>query len=171
MAKRVSLREFQQNLSMRLTNAGQAGQAAGLLGVESGSDRWLLNLSEAGEVIPSPPISDVPLTRPWYLGLTNVRGVLFSVVDLASFHGQGATPLNSQARLLLVGNRYGLNSALLATRAAGLKRQEDLEFVGNDIDPSRPWAGDRYRDAAGLEWRQLRVQALLASPAFLDIAQ
>ena len=170
MAKRISLREFQQNLSMRLTSAGQAGQAAGLLGVESGNDRWLLNLAEAGEVIPSPPISDVPLTRSWYLGLTNVRGVLFSVVDLARFHGQESTPVNSQARLLLVGNRYGLKSALLATRAAGLKRQEDLEFLGNDTDPNRPWAGDRYRDPAGVEWRQLRVQALLASPAFLDIA-
>ena len=78
--------------------------------------------------------------------------------------------VNSQARLLLVGNRYGLNSALLATRAAGLKRQEDLEFLGNDTDPNRPWAGNRYRDPAGVEWRQLRVQALLASPAFLDIA-
>lgn len=170
MSRRVSLREFQQNLSMRLSQAGQAGRAAGLLGIESGGEHWLLSLAEAGEVIPPPHISDVPLTRPWYLGLTNVRGVLFSVVDLGRFHGQATTPTSNQSRLLLVGARYGLNSALLASRAAGLKRQEELEPLPTETDPARPWAGDRYRDAAGQEWRLLKVQALLASPMFLDIA-
>ena len=52
MAKRISLREFQQNLSDRLVSArrGEGGNA--LLGIESGSDelpggsRWLIDLAD-----------------------------------------------------------------------------------------------------------------------------
>lgn len=170
MAKRVSLREFQQGLSERLTRAGQGAQQGALLGIQSGSELWLIELSDAGEVIPAPQVLKTPLTKQWYAGLANIRGMLYSVVDLAAFHGQAATALNSQARLLLVGARYGINAALLATRAAGLKRPEDLKMVESASDPSRPWAGDRFLDAEGVEWTRLRVQALLASPNFLNIA-
>lgn len=170
MAKRISLREFQQGLSERLTRAGQGTQQGVLLGVQSGADQWLIDLSDAGEVIPAPHILKTPLTKSWYSGLANIRGMLYSVVDLAAFHGQSATTLNSQARLLLVGARYGINAALLASRAAGLKRPEDLTLVESASDPSRPWAGERFLDAEGIEWTRLRVQALLASPNFLNIA-
>ena len=170
MAKRISLRDFQQSLSERLTRAGQGSQSGALLGVQSGHDRWLVELAEAGEVIPVPPLLDTPLTKPWYAGLANIRGMLYSVVDLAAFHGQPLTATNSQARLLLVGARYGINAALLTTRAAGLKRPEELRPVESASDPARPWAGDRFVDADGVEWTRLRVQALLASPTFLNIA-
>lgn len=170
MSKRVSLREFQQSLSERLTQAGQGAQQGSLLGILSGEDHWLVELSEAGEVIPVPPLLDTPLTKPWYAGLANIRGMLYSVVDLAAFHDQASTSVNSQARLLLVGARYGINAALLATRAAGLKRPADLKPIESGTDPARPWAGDRFLDADGVEWVRLRVQALLASPTFLNIA-
>ena len=170
MAKRISLRDFQQSLSERLTRAGQGAQQDALLGVQSGADCWLVELAEAGEVIPVPPLLDTPLTKPWYAGLANVRGMLYSVVDLAAFHGQLQTPVNTQARLLLVGARYGLNAALLTTRAAGLKRPEELQAIPSPSDPDRPWAGERFVDANGTEWTRLRIQALLASPNFLNIA-
>ena len=125
---------------------------------------------QAGEVIPVPPLLDTPLTKPWYAGLANVRGMLYSVVDLAAFHGQPLTAAGNQARLLLVGARYGINAALLTSRAAGLKRPEDLQPIASPSDPDRPWAGDRFVDAEGIEWTRLRVQALLASPNFLNIA-
>ena len=57
-----------------------------LLAFESGGERWLVDLADAGEVLPVPPLSDVPLTQPWFLGIANIRGTLFSVTDLAAFH-------------------------------------------------------------------------------------
>jgi twitching motility protein PilI len=59
------------------------------LGVEIGGERYLLDLLEAGEIVPVPALTSVPLTQPWYLGLANIRGSLVGVIDLARFFGHG----------------------------------------------------------------------------------
>ena len=45
-------------------------------------------------MIPVPPITPVPLTRPWFRGVANVRGNLYSVVDFAAFVGVGAVEVD-----------------------------------------------------------------------------
>ena len=35
-----------------------------------------------------PAIATVPLTQPWFLGVANIRGNLYSVVDFAGFVGR-----------------------------------------------------------------------------------
>ena len=57
------------------------GAPGGLLAVEAGPDRWLLALSDAGEVLPVPDVQTMPLTKSWYLGLVNVRGNLYGVTE------------------------------------------------------------------------------------------
>ncbi|MCK9284892.1 MAG: chemotaxis protein CheW [Rhodocyclaceae bacterium] len=170
MSKKTDLRDFQQDLAARLNQAEEREAAAALLCVEAGSERWLLNLSDAGEVVPLPPLAEVPRTRPWYAGLTNIRGTLYSVVDLAAFHGDPPTPRNGEARLLLVGAKHGINSALLVTRILGLKAPEGLKSEPAPVDAERPWAGERLRDAGGGLWRRLNVRPLLDAPRFLNIA-
>ncbi|MDI6747611.1 MAG: chemotaxis protein CheW [Rhodocyclaceae bacterium] len=170
MAKRVSLREFQAGLSERLSRArsGQAVQA--LLGTVAGKDRYLLELSDSGEVVPLPPLTTVPLTKPWFAGVANVRGELYSVVDFSAFRGGEATPRNSAARLLLVGARYGINSALLVNRTLGLKSLSGLQeqIVGEEDVPA--WVGTRYVDGDGQSWIRLRLRPLLEDPEFLNVA-
>lgn len=165
MARRSSLREFQENLARRLAEARTADRR-GLLGFQAGSESWLIDLAEAGEILPSPPLSTVPLTHPWYRGLANVRGTLYSVADLAQFHGERPTPIAGQARLLLVGARLGLHCALLVTHSVGLRSIDDFE-EDPDADP-RPWVARRLRDAQGRSWLQLDPAKLLAQPQFLD---
>lgn len=181
MAKRISLREFQQNLSERLVSArrGEGGRA--LLGVESGSDElpggshWLIDLADSGEVAPLPELTPAPLTKPWFAGIANIRGVLYSVVDFAAWRGGAPTPINAQSRLLLVGARHGINTALLVRRALGLRPQMELHAVG-DAEPQgaggevAPWLGGRFTDAQNVIWTQLRIPALLADSNYLDIA-
>lgn len=180
MAKRISLREFQQNLSERLVSArrGEGGRA--LLGVESGSDElpggshWLIDLADSGEVAPLPELTPAPLTKPWFAGIANIRGVLYSVVDFAAWRGGAPTPINAQSRLLLVGARHGINTALLVRRALGLRPQMELHSVG-DAEPQgtgevAPWLGGRFTDAQNVIWTQLRIPALLADSNYLDIA-
>src|SRR5262249_41629797 len=87
VARQISLREFQQALAQRLREAQTEAEPTSRLGVQAGSGNWLLKLDDAGEMLPLPEISGVPLTRPWYLGLANIRGVLASVVDFAAFAG------------------------------------------------------------------------------------
>jgi len=111
MAKKGNLREFQAHLARRLAGASEQS-AAGLLGIQSGADYWLLNLSDSGEIIPLTPLTGVPLTKPWFVGIANIRGNLYSVADFSAFQGKEATPQNNSSRLLLIGTRHGNNSAL-----------------------------------------------------------
>ncbi|MDP2170408.1 MAG: chemotaxis protein CheW [Rhodocyclaceae bacterium] len=169
MAKRVSLREFQAGLSERLSRArsGQAVQA--LLGMVAGKDHYLLELSDSGEVVPLPPLTTVPLTKPWFAGVANVRGELYSVVDFAAFRGGEATPRNSAARLLLVGARYGINSALLVNRTLGLKSLAGMqEETAEENAPA--WVSTRYVDGGGQSWIRLRLRPLLEDQEFLGVA-
>ncbi|MDP2826777.1 MAG: chemotaxis protein CheW [Sulfuritalea sp.] len=179
MAKRISLREFQQSLSERLVSArrGEGGQA--LLGIESGAaelpggSHWLINLADSGEVAPLPALTPAPLTKPWFAGIANIRGVLYSVVDFSAWRGGAPTPINAQSRLLLVGARHGINSALLVRRALGLRPQLQMHATGETkvgADETAPWLGGRFKDAQDVIWTQLRIPALLADPHYLDIA-
>jgi twitching motility protein PilI len=188
MARRISLREFQQSLSERLVSArrGEGGRA--LLGIESGTEdlpggsHWLIDLADSGEVVPLPQLTPAPLTKSWFAGIANIRGVLYSVVDFSAWRGGAPTPCNSQSRLLLVGARHGINAALLVRRALGLRPQMQMHAVTETKvlagDPSQAirfgepalWLGGRFTDAQNLIWTQLRIPALLADPNYLDIA-
>jgi twitching motility protein PilI len=179
MAKRISLREFQQSLSERLVSArrGEGGQA--LLGIESGADElpggshWLIDLADSGEVAPLPQLTPAPLTKPWFAGIANIRGALYSVVDFSAWRGGAPTPINAQSRLLLVGARHGINTALLVRRALGLRPQLQMHAASDarvGAGETAPWLGGRFKDAQDVIWTQLRIPALLADPNYLDIA-
>jgi len=167
MAKRISLREFQQSLALRLTSAQRGETRRALLGIASGTDLWLLDLSDSGEVVPLPTLTTVPLTKAWFAGIANVRGTLYSVVDFSAFRGGEPTRRNANARLLLVGARHGTNSALLVDQTLGLKNLDDLESVDAAEGPT--WAGSRHQDAQGHQWTLLNLRELFADPTFLDV--
>ncbi len=167
MAKRVSLREFQSHLATRLADAGNR-TAAGLLGIQAGNDYWLVSLTDSGEIVSLPPLTGVPLTRPWFVGIANIRGKLYSVVDFSAFQGREATPQNTSSRLLLIGARHGSNAALLVTKMLGLRNAEDLTAVPVEGDVP-PWACQAFTDWEGRHWKLLDVRELLADERFMDI--
>lgn len=69
--------------------AGVSDQsAAGLLGVQAGSDFWLISLFDSGEIIPLTPLTGVPLTKPWFAGIANIRGNLYAVADFPLFRAR-----------------------------------------------------------------------------------
>lgn len=144
-----------------------------MLGFEAGGDYWLVAASEAGEVLPVPALTRVPMTKPWFRGVANIRGTLYGVSDLAAFSGRTATPVNSAARLLLIGNAARRNVhdniALLMSATLGFRRLSTLEAL-SDATPRQPWHGARYRDESGRSWTTLRLARLIEMSAFLDIA-
>ena len=78
-AAKLDLRTFQQELASRLATKTAAQVESSRLGLSSGNDRWLIRLADAGEVVTLPAVVPVPLTKPWFLGVANIRGNLFSV--------------------------------------------------------------------------------------------
>lgn len=172
MSKRISLREFQQNLTVRLGAAKHGDSARTLLGVESGHGdnvHWLIDLADSGEVIPLSELTPVPLTRHWFSGVTNVRGMLYSVIDFSAFRAGTVTPHNSEARLVMIGARHGINSAILVDRTLGLRPLDSMTRLPDDPQ-APPWGHQRFEDADGRQWRRLQVKDLLADDGFLDVA-
>jgi twitching motility protein PilI len=166
--KKLSLREFQESLVQRLTSARAGQTSRALLGVLAGRDYWLLDLADSGEIVPLPPLTGVPLTQPWFCGIANIRGTLYSVVDFSAFQGGEITPQNADSRLLIVGGRFGINSALLVNRTLGLRNIEQMEPRAVDADP-RPWVGEQYSHPPGKVWKRLNLRNLLGQPEFLEI--
>src|SRR5882672_7962609 len=73
MAEKLSLRDYQRDLAERL-RAAEGSRSASMLALQVGEQGWLVDLVDAGEVIPVPPITPVPLAKPWFKGMTNIRG-------------------------------------------------------------------------------------------------
>ena len=168
MARKVSLREFQQALVRRLNEAQASEAVSARLGVQVGGELWLLRLNEVGEVIPPPAITPGPLTRHWFRGLTNIRGNLYTVVDFSAFLGGEPTPNTADTRLLLVGERYGVNTALLVHRMLGIRHIE--QFQQQHSGGERPWEVAHYVDQEGRLWRELEMSALVYHNDFLQSA-
>ena len=167
MATRTSLRDYQRDLAARLQSAGSGG-AATKLGLQVGGARWLVDLRDAGEVIPVPPITPVPLTQPWFRGVANIRGNLCSVVDFAAFLGADPAPAGEQARLLLFGARFRTGGALLVERSLGLRNAEELQPQAAS-GPRPAWLKGEYSDAQGGRWKELDVAQLVADAEFLAV--
>jgi twitching motility protein PilI len=171
MAKtgRVNLRVFQQELAARLEAKTAAQVGAARLGLVSGNQHWLVRLGDASEVLTVPTLAHVPLTKPWYVGLANIRGSLFSVIDFASFMGMEPTSTGFASRLLLLGQRFSeLRAGLLVQQVLGLRILGEMQTAGRP-DGSLEWVGQSWRDTAGMLWQELDLPRLAQDPRFLTV--
>lgn len=172
-ARRTRLREFQAQLVERMHTARSEGAHANLLGVMMGDSRWLLDLQSAGEIVPIGTITQVPLTQPWFLGLTNIRGNLISVIDFPCFEGGRPTTVDKDSRIVAFGSALSFNSGLLVSRVLGLRNVDEMQpYDGSDDDGGgeKPaWAGRRYLDRDSQVWTELDLSSVIQHPRFLQV--
>jgi twitching motility protein PilI len=168
MAEKLSLRDYQRDLAERL-RAASASRSASMLALQVGEEGWLVDLADAGEVIPVPPITTVPLAKTWFKGMTNIRGNLYSVVDFPSFIGAGSVAVAEQSRLLLIGERFRMGAALLVDRSLGLRNPAQLKVRAKR--GAAPWIKAEYEDQDGKGWKELDVPVLVQQQEFLAVAQ
>lgn len=172
MANKQALRELQTRLAERLQAARTQARGKSWLAVECSARGFLFPLHAAGEIFAIAPLLPVPHSHRWFLGVSNLRGHLHGVVDLAAFLGikihEGG---REHARLVGFNQAQGLNCVLLVDRLAGLRSEAELTVeADNDNDAARPgFAGVRYRDAAARVWQELDLAALAVEDAFLKI--
>jgi twitching motility protein PilI len=168
-AARMDLRTFQQELATRLASKTAAQVASSRLGLACAGEQWLIRLADAGEVITLPIVADVPLTKPWFRGMTNIRGNLYSVVDFAGFLGRGNVPSAAHNRLVLFGPRAGeLRAGIVVGRVLGLRNLAELAPAA--ADPAAPaWYAQRWIDASGGAWQEIDLARLARDPAFLQV--
>ncbi len=170
MANKEALRELQSRLAERLSAARTQERGKSWLAVECSARGFLLPLREAGEIFALAPLQPVPHTHRWFLGVSNLRGHLHGVVDLAAFLGvKTGEVARDQARLVGFNPRFELNCALMVDRLSGLRSEEQLTPVADEQAPRPGFVGLRYRDAAGRLWQELNLAELASDEAFLRI--
>ena len=166
----MRLREFQAQLVERMQAARSGAQThVSQLGVMIGQARWLLNLQEAGEIISVGAITKVPLTHDWFLGLTNIRGNLISVIDFAHYQGQPLSQIDKGSRIVAFAPALSFNSGLLVSRIMGLRNISEMTSnTGAALNPA-PWSGRSYIDRDSQTWTELNLSLMVQDPQFLHV--
>lgn len=175
MANRQALRELQTRLAQRLQAARNEGMSVHWLAVETGGGRYLFPLTQAGEIFPWTVVQPAPYTKPWFLGVANLRGGLCGVVDLAHFlalDGLGVRTESNHAEsnLLTFNSALELNCALLVDHLVGLRGSDAFGSSAPALPDAPPYFGRVYTDPAGLKWQELNLQFLAQSSSFLSIS-
>lgn len=175
MANREALRELQSRLASRLQAARAEGVQASWLAVESAGRKYLFPLTQSGEIFPFASTQAVPYTQAWFLGVANLRGGLYGVVDLASYVAGGAPAQRSDAgraesRLVALNALLDVNCALLIDRLAGLRSLEAFSASQDAPEGSPEYFGSGYTDANGAYWQEINLQTLSQQPQFLSIS-
>lgn len=177
MANRDAIRELQTRLASRLRTARDEGLSISWLAVKAGGRNYLFPLAQSGEIFPVSGVQPVPYSLAWFLGVVNLRGGLYGVVDVARFMAEfgGVAPAPATAKKLTTQSVITLNvaldvnCALLVDTLAGLRDPQ----VFNAALPAEPDApaffGNRFADDQGEPWQEINLQALSQHPRFLSI--
>ena len=176
MANKDALRELQTRLAERLQAAKTRPRARGWLAVECAGIGLLLPLAQAGEIFPLRSLLKLPHAKPWMTGVAQLRGDLYTVIDLAAFLGLRAPLANDSSapdgQLVMLAPALQVNAALRVDRLAGLRGEEQLtrEADPAEHEAGRPaFAAGRWKDAQGATWQELDLGALAVDGAFLDV--
>ena len=174
---RTALREFQAGLAERLALARTAPSTQSRLALRiaygAAQKNYLIDLPEAGEIIAIPEVTTVPLTRPWYRGLANVRGGLVSVIDLGLYETGMPTTLDKDSRVLAFSPDLKFNAGILVTRMLGLRGTTQLtersDVTTEEQALRASFIGRSFKDQDGTTWDELSLTALAADERFLQI--
>lgn len=175
MANREALRELQTRLASRLQAARSEGVSASWLAVRAGESNYLFPLAQSGEIFPLANIQLVPYSRPWFMGVVNLRGGLYGVVDLATFMGDGSMRARSEqslseASVVTFNAALELNCALMVDGLAGLRKREAFSNATVPPEGSPVFFGSRFTDLNGAQWQEINLRSLSELPEFLSIS-
>lgn len=146
----------------------KAGEWAGVV-FRIGQQNMTCSIDRVHEFLPPPPVTRVPGTKNWILGLANVRGDLVTVVDLSNYLSGGKSAITARSRLLAATLR-GRPVGLLVDEVFGQRNFAIVDAGETRFDPKSPLRGYINRDfRSGKEtWHELDLDVLFSTPDFLN---
>ncbi|MDA8328319.1 MAG: chemotaxis protein CheW [Betaproteobacteria bacterium] len=168
MSKHLNLRDFQTKLSLRIQESTARPSVNSFLAVQAGNQNWLIGLTDISEVIAPLPWVPVPFTKSWFLGVTNIRGRLYTVVDLSAYAKLGETRTDPNNRLLLTHPHFSTQVALLVDQTLGLRNIDSMQATQSPTASN--WAGNCYLDGDNQIWQQIDLASLISRDDFLTIS-
>ncbi len=132
-----------------------------------GEERLISPLSDIKEILNYPSaMTKVPGTKPWMLGVANVRGTLMPVIDLQLFLIGRKTERGRRSRVLVFDLGTGLTGVLVG-EMVGMRHFDKETAIGKG---SGSGYFDKYVefgfDQDGITWPVFKLSALAEDPAF-----
>jgi twitching motility protein PilI len=168
MAEKVKLRDYQKSILERLEDVrtDAASVAESYLGVEIGGKNVLVDLLDISETLVVTDIQPVPLVKPWFLGMSNVRGVLYAINDLGQLLNNRFTEISSDTRILLINNNITSNVGILADKLIGLRHLDTFTLKEDVEDSGICFKSNGYEDEENRLWYMLDCEKLISSKEF-----
>lgn len=152
-------------------DAQTAGEVWRGIGFSVAGHRLVTSMSDINEVMHCPKLARVPGAKSWLMGIANLRGALLPVVNLQGFLRAELADLGRDARVLVV-EQDEILSGLAVEEVFGVKHFLDEQRLP-DATASENWLSPYVVGGyvvAGETWQVFDVHALIAAPAFMQVA-
>jgi twitching motility protein PilI len=141
------------------------------IGFSVGERRLVSSMADITEVMHLPKLARVPGAKDWLTGIANLRGALLPVVNLHGFLcGQPAT-LDRDSRILVI-EKDEILSGLAVEEVFGVKHflnEQRLPDAAASENWLSPYVVGSFH-VANETWEVFDVHALIAAPAFMQVA-
>jgi twitching motility protein PilI len=141
------------------------------VGYRIGSRRLVSDFREVVEIVPMPPVTPVPGAQPWLLGVGNLRGNLFPVVDLKYFL-EGQRTVQQEGHRVLIMRQTGGDVAISIDELYGQRSFElSSQVPAGDIAQGRyAHFVERAFSDGGHDWGVFSLSVLSRTPEFRQAA-
>lgn len=132
--------------------------------------RFVVPMGQVSELMEVPTTTRLPGVQSWVIGLSNVRGRLLPLFDLARFIG-GQIGAQKKSHRVLVLETESLYSGLVVDRAFGMQHFVADTYGRFEGDlPSRlgQFVKGAYRDSSNEPWCVFDIDALSHDPNFIN---
>ena len=169
-----ALVDFERRAAAHVAGAAEQVEAPGLwrgVGFRIGERFLMSGIHEINEILKMPAMTAVPGTKPWLLGVANIRGNLVAVVDLRNYLEGDRSPIGDRSRLLLA-RQPGGPVGLLVDEVLGQRNVTDENIpleTGEDDERYARFIPRRY-DLNGRIWNVFSMSALVKTPGFVQAA-
>ena len=133
--------------------------------------RYIAPLGEVAEVLRVPEYTSVHGVHHWLFGLSNVRGRLLPLIDLAEFaHVKREISLDSAKRKIMVIDSGALFSGLLVDEVLGIQHFSKQTYESQNTNPPEgilPYLHGGFNRADQF-WQIFMLSKLAADPRYLS---
>jgi chemotaxis signal transduction protein len=127
------------------------------------------------EVLPVPTVTRIPGAKPWVMGVANVRGSIYTIVDLAAFLELPPSPESRSRRVMLFADEKQavgfLVDDVMGYRSFGStdqspKNKSDLPALAPHLLGAFHRYHDDHNSDTSSAWQVLSLHRLVVSPSF-----
>ena len=169
-----ALADFERRAAAHVAGAAEQVEAPGLwrgIAFRVGDRLMMSGIHEVNEILMMPAMTTVPGTKPWLLGVANIRGNLVAVVDLRYYLEGDRTPIGDRSRLLLA-RQPGGAVGLLVDEVLGQRNVTDENIPLDEDEDDERYARyiPRRYELDGRVWNVFSMATLVKTPGFIQAA-